>query len=242
MIIIDTDNKISSDSKVGDSVKVSDKDAVAVIGNTAYKTLNEALKAAKDGDTVKLIADFRMTAENTPDTVDARLIIKTKITFDFGEYRIIGFTSMENYEKNFAALLVSADATFIAGENGGIIADDVGDGGPYGVNVLNGATLTIKSGTYFGGGSAVQVQKGHLEILGGKFLAHPFGEPYGYKFLINAIDAAFKNGTATISIKGGSYFKFDPADSKSENPRGEFTADGYVVNCVDEWYTVVPQK
>ena len=244
IVIIDADNKISSDSTIGqNSVKVTEKEAVALIGSTSYKTIKEALAAAQDGDTVKLIADYRMTAENTADTEEARLTIKSKITFDFGDYRIIGFTEMENYDKNFVALFVAADATFIAGENGGIIADEVADGGPYGVNIINGATLTIKSGTYLGGGTAVQVQKGTLEILGGKFIAHPYSNPqYGYKFVINAIDAAFKNGSAKISIKGGTFYKFDPSDSQSENPRGSFTDEGYTVNRVDDWYTVVPQK
>ena len=244
IVIIDADNKISSDSTIGqNSVKVTEKEAVALIGSTSYKTIKEALEAAQDGDTVKLIADYRMTAENTADTVEARLTIKSKITFDFGDYRIICFTEMENYGINFVALFVAADATFIAGENGGIIADEVADGGPYGVNIINGATLTIKSGTYLGGGTAVQVQKGTLEILGGKFIAHPYSNPqYGYKFVINAIDSAFKDGSAKISIKGGTFYKFDPSDSQSENPRGSFTDEGYTVNRVDDWYTVVPQK
>ncbi len=243
LVVIDAENKISADSKIGDSVKLKDKDAVAIIGDKSYKTLKEALAAAKDGDTVKMVADYVMTADNTSDTVEDRLIINKKITFDFGNYRIIGFTEMDRYNNNFVALIVDADTTFIAGENGGIFADLVSDGGPYAVNIRKGATLTVKSGTYFGSGTSIQVQKGHLEILGGKFMAHPYSNPvYGYYFMINAIDAAYKDGTATIAIKGGSFYKFDPADSKSENPRGEFVADGYLTNCENEWYTVVPQR
>lgn len=141
-------------------------------------------------------------------------------------------------------ILVCADSTFVAGKNGGIISDDVSNGGGYGINIMNGAKLTIKSGTYLGGGTAVQVQEGTLEILGGKFLAHPYENPvYGYKFMINAIDTAYKNGTAIIKIYGGSFYKFDPADSESENPRGSFLSEGYTTEkSADEWYTVVPNK
>ena len=242
LIVIDSDNKISADSNIGESsVKIADKDAIALIGNTSYNSLIEALTAVKDGEILTLISDYRIP-ESTGDTVSERLIINKKITFDFGNYRIIGFNKMGEYTKNFNALLVQADTTFIAGENGGIIADEVSEGGPYAVNVMSGAKLIIKSGTYWGGGTAIQVQKGSLEIYGGKFLVHPFSDPYGYKYQINAIDKAYKNGTATIKIYGGSFYKFDPANSKSENPNGDFVAAGYRVDSTNEWYTVVPQN
>ena len=244
IVVVDSDNKLSSDSDIGSSsVSVTDKDAVAIIGNVSYNNLKEAFAAAKDGDTVKLIADYRMTKENTSDTVDDRLMIKSKITFDFGEYKIIGFTEMGSNNTNFTAIIVCADSTFVAGKNGGIISDDVSNGGGYGINIINSAKLTIKSGTYLGGGTAVQVQEGTLEILGGKFLAHPYDKPYGYKFIINAIDDAYKDGTAIIKIYGGSFYKFDPADSESENPHASFLSEGYTTEkSADEWYTVVPNK
>ncbi len=240
IVVVDADNKISADSNIGsESVKVTDKEAVALVGDKSYKTLKEALAAVNDGDTLTLIADYRIP-ESIGDTVEDRLVINKKITFNFGNYRIIGFTKMGENNTNFCALIVGADTTFIAGEKGGVIADEVSDGGPYGVNIINGAKLTIMGGTYLGGGTAVQVQKGTLEILGGKFSVHPYEDPkYGYKFAINAIDAAYKDGTAVISIKGGSFHKFDPSNSKSENPHGSFVADGYRVDSVDEWFTVV---
>ena len=240
IVVVDADNKISADSNIGsESVKVTDKEAVALVGDKSYKTLKEALAAVNDGDTLTLIADYRIP-ESIGDTVEDRLVINKKITFNFGNYRIIGFTKMEENATNFCALIVDADTTFIAGENGGIIADEVSNGGPYGINIRKGAKLTIMGGTYLGGGTAVQVQKGTLEILGGKFSVHPYENPvYGYKYAINAIDAAYKDGTAVISIKGGSFYKFDPSNSDSENPHSSFVADGYRVDSVDEWFTVV---
>ena len=83
-----------------------------------------------------------------------------------------------------------------------------------------------------------------FEALGGRYICDPYENPtYGYKFMINCIDAAYKDGTAKIEIKGGTYYKFDPSDSESENPRGSFVAEGYTTEkSADEWYTVVPQK
>ena len=202
----------------------------------------DALANCKDGDTVTLIADFKVTGNTSED----RLVITHKITFDFGNYFIKGAGALSRDESyNFTILFVDADTTFVA-KNGGIFSEDDTENnecGPYAVNVRNAATLTIESGAYHGGGTAVQVQEGKLVINGGKFSVTPYAdERYGYKYQINAIDAAFKDGSAQIVIRGGSFYKFDPANSKSENPRGEFTDENYTVNCVDEWYTVVPRK
>ena len=139
--------------------------------------------------------------------------------------KIITPDNMGNNNTNFTALIVDADTTINAGVNGGI---DTQENGGYGINVRNGATLTINGGTYYGGGTAVQVQKGTLVINDGTFEVEPYSDPtYGYKFLINCIDAAYKDGTAKIMVRGGSFVNYDPSDSASENPRGNFVDEGY---------------
>ena len=148
---------------------------------------------------------------------------------------------MGNNGTNFCALIVDADTTINAGESGGI---DTGTNGGYGINVRNGATLTINGGSYYGGGTAVQVQEGTLIINGGTFACEPFGDPYGYNFLINCIDSAYKNGTAKVEIKGGTFVNFDPSNCQAEGAGTNFVADGYkVVSATqtngDTWYTVV---
>lgn len=133
--------------------------------------------------------------------------------------------NMGNNGRNFVALYISADVTINA-TTGGI---NTGTNGAYAINVMNGATLTINGGNYYGGGTAVQVQKGTANINGGTFACEPYSNPiYGYKFLINCIDSAYKNGTAKVSIKGGSFVNYDPSDSASENPIGNFCPSGYV--------------
>lgn len=139
--------------------------------------------------------------------------------------KIITPDNMGNNNTNFTALIVDADTAINAGVNGGI---DTQTNGGYAINVRNGATLTINGGTYYGGGTAVQVQKGTLVINDGTFEVEPYSDPtYGYKFLINCIDAAYKDGTAKIMVRGGSFVNYDPSDSASENPRGNFVDEGY---------------
>ena len=139
--------------------------------------------------------------------------------------KIITPDNMGNNNTNFTALIVDADTAINAGVNGGI---DTQTNGGYAINVRNGATLTINGGTYYGGGTAVQVQKGTLVINDGTFEVEPYSDPtYGYKFLINCIDADYKDGTAKIMVRGGSFVNYDPSDSASENPRGNFVDEGY---------------
>lgn len=203
----------------GDTTATSE--SVAEISGTGYATLQAAVDAAKAGDTITLLKDI--TVDGT-DIATSRTVIDKPITLDLNDKTIKSPDNMGNNNKNFAALYISADVTINA-TTGGI---NTGTNGAYAINVMNGATLTINGGNYYGGGTAVQVQEGTANINGGTFACEPYGDPYGYKFLINCIDSAYKNGTAKVSIKGGSFVNFDPSDSASENPKGNFCASGYV--------------
>lgn len=194
---------------------------VAEINGTGYATLQAAVDAAKAGDTITLLKDI--TVDGT-DKVTSRTVIDKPITLDLNDKTIKSPDNMGANTNNFTALHISADVTINA-TTGGI---NTGTNGAYAINVMNGATLTINGGNYYGGGTAVQVQESTANINGGTFACEPYGDPYGYKFLINCIDSAYKNGTAKVSIKGGSFVNFDPSDSASENPKGNFCASGYV--------------
>ena len=147
---------------------------------------------------------------------------------------------MGNNNTNFCALIVDADTTINATANGGI---DTGVNGGYGINVRNGSNLTINGGYYYGGGTAGQVQKGTLTITGGTFACEPYGAPYYYNFLLNCVDSAYKDGTAKIIVKGGTFVNFDPSNNSAEGTGTNFVADGYTVTSEvkgnDTYYTVV---
>ena len=94
--------------------------------------------------------------------------------------------------------------------------------------------------------TAIQVQKGELEINGGFFDMAPTCKaqvPQYAKYVVNCIDANYKNGTAKITIRGGTFVNFDP----SADPEGagtSYVANGYKVISEtqangDVWYTVV---
>ena len=202
---------------------------------------SELKTALNNGGTISVTKDIE--TNNSENTEAARMVISNPTTLNLDK-KIISPNNMGYNNINFCALYVRADTTINAGKNGGV---DTGKNGGYGINVMNGAKLTINGGYYYGGGTAVQVQKGTLIIKGGTFACEPYSDPkYGNKFLINCIDAAYKNGTAKIKIEGGTFINFDPSDSASENPHGNFVADGYKVTSEtkdngDVWYTVVPE-
>ena len=188
----------------------------------------------------KLTVSEEIRTNNSGDTAADRVIISKPTTLNLNA-KIVFPNNMGNNNTNFCALIVDADTTINAGENGGI---DTGVNGGYGINVRNGATLTINDGSYYGGGTAVQVQKGTLIINGGHFACEPYSNPvYGYKFLINCIDSAYKDGSAKIIIKGGTFVNFDPSNNSAEGAGTNFVADGYKVvseaHGTDTWYTVV---
>lgn len=198
-------------------------EAVAKIGDKSYSSLAAALACAEDGNTVTLVQDAHVSGD---DTKEARTIVTSKITLELNGHTIFSPNNMGDNETNFVALVIDADTTINDSKGGGGI--DTGKNGGYALNVRNGATLTINSGRYYGGGTAVQVQKGTLVINDGEFACEPYSNPvYGYKFLINCIDAAWKDGSAKMDIRGGSFENFDPSDSASENPRGNFLNENY---------------
>ena len=212
-----------------------DKDAGYPVASAA-----EMKEALANGGIVSVNKDIK--TDNIGDNEADRITISQPTTLNL-DAKIISPDDMANNSTNFCALIVDADTTINAGENGGI---DTGRNGGYALNVRKGANLTITGGSYYGGGTAVQVQKGTLTITGGHFAVEAFGEPYGYNFLLNCIDAAYKDGTANIIVKGGTFVNFDPSNNTAEGAGTNFVADGYKVVSASKtngevWYTVVPE-
>lgn len=146
--------------------------SVAQVGFKAFNTLQSALDAAQDGETVTLLAD---AAED--------LAISKSITLDLGgktltntnsgkatisvqsgtvtvkNGNVLGGTGYYNIEvtKSSNANLTLTDVTATAGNNGSSMIDNWG-------------TMTITSGTYTGGLNVVKSEEGSkLTIAGGTF-------------------------------------------------------------------------
>ena len=87
--------------------------------------------------------------------------------------------------------------------------------------------VTIEAQTH-----AVYAEKGIIEINGGTFKLTNWAdadkdENGNLRFLINCLDANYRNGSANIVVKGGKFYDFDPANCAAEGVGTSFVADGY---------------
>ena len=221
----------------------------AEVNGVPYATLQEAVAEAQGGDTVTLINDVTLNPRIGDDQEDADslvclMTVDQDITLDLNGYTIKWDTSLLEHEEEMPYspcffAVVSGGALTLVG-NGTIDAEAEGTTS-YCINV-NGGTATIEDGNYFGAMTVAQVQTGILTVLGGTFALAKTVEvwaPDMAKYIINCIDRNYENGTAVISVRGGTFIGADPADS----PEGEgtsYVADGYVSVQDGNQYTVMP--
>lgn len=99
----------------------------------------------------------------------------------------------------------------------------------YAIDVQDGGKVIIESGTYKGNVHAVYVFEGEAEIKGGTFsVKQKFQDPTKpYEFVINCYDASYRNGTASVTITGGSFENFNPANCEAEGTGTNFVPEGY---------------
>ena len=158
---------------------------VAQIGSTKYASLADAIAAAEDGNTVKLLADV---IQNTMLTIDKN------ITLDLNRKKIYNTEDIWNETKQTYELInVEAEVTIIG--NGSIEAKE---NDCYTINVKNG-NLTIENGTFVGNISVVQVEKGTLTINGGEFKLLQKWKGSS-EYLINCIDKNYENNSAVVDM------------------------------------------
>lgn len=230
-------DKVSIGAKVnGKVVDLYNRD-VAKIGDISYNSLVSAVEAAKPGDTITLLGDIDLIPVDIPTEngdVHPHIVINKNLTLDLAGYKIAW--DERYHEDTFECTLLiinitdGAEVTIIG--NGTIDTEAKGNNS-YGIELTEGSKLTIENGTFTGATTAVQVTEGKLTILDGTFIqAETIAQlaPYYAKYVVNAIDPNWADGTADISIQGGS-FCFDPSD----NPEGEgssYVAEGFeaVVN------------
>ena len=220
-----------------------DKDA------TYYPVLDQAgLKdALAAGGNVKVDGDFTTDASKT--AAADRTVIAKPTTIDFGG--MITVPGELEASSNWAALYINADTTINGTETTGITCVDKTDpnagynGGPYVAHIAApGKTVTVNGGYYYGGGTTFNVEHGTLIVNGGFFPVTPDIGTHDYRYVLNCIDANYKNGSANIIVRGGTFVNFDPSNNAAEGAGTNFVEDGYVVVAEeqangDTWYTVV---
>ena len=220
-------------------------DANAGYPVTKYSNMK---KAFADGGSIAI--NDNITADESKTAAADRVTVKAPTTLYLGAmYTVPG--SLED-SNNWAALYVNKDLTINASSKGGINCLDKTEasasyiGGPYVAHIKGeDITVTVNGGKYYGGGTIFNVEKGTLIVNDGFFQVAPDVDTKDYRYTLNCIDGNYKNGTAKIIVKGGTYVNFDPSNNGAEGSGTNFVADGYKVvsepHGSDTWYKVVAE-
>ena len=205
-------------------------DPVAQIGETTYATLKAAFEGAKDGDTITLTNDIK---------VEDTLVVTKTLTLDLAGHTLSNEKNIWS-DDNWSLISVRGNGNLTITGNGKLEAkkDDC-----YPVDVQDeGAQLTIEDGTFIGNIHAVYVETGAAYIKGGTYSVqqkYPDSSKAD-EFVLNLYDANRRNGTAKLSVSGGIFVAFNPANCQAEAQGTNFCAAGYTTSTEDNnTYTVV---
>ena len=164
-----------------------------------------------------------------------------EVALDLNGHKISNSVDLWKDSEPSQVCVVSVDGGTLTIKGKGGVAAKAND--CYTFNVRKGGKLVIEDGEYVGNISVIQVQEGLVEISGGKFSLIQTWPSVGngYDYTINLIDAAGKDGTANAIVTGGCFYKFDPSDNNSENPKKNYVADGYKSTLVGDYYVVTKE-
>lgn len=200
-------------------VTLLDNDGNEVTSSRVIEFYGNVLEAAaQTGGQLTLQED--MVISNTVVVPEGKTL-----ELDLGGHTLSNTTEIFNKDENWSYLSVRGGTLII--KNGTI---DAKENDCYAIDVQNGGKVIIESGTYKGNVHAVYVTEGEIEIKGGTFSIKQkyYEDPTKpYEFVINCLDASYKNGTASVTITGGSFENFNPANCMAEDPGTNFVPEGY---------------
>ena len=202
---------------------------VAEVEGKQYETLEAAIEAAQDKDTLTLLSNVSLR--------DHIIIRDKQITIDTAGYDVVYTADASHKEavidlNDNADVVITGNGTFTF-DNDYLEYKTIG----YIFRLQDSAKLTIENGTYYAGLTCVQAGDNAVAMIkGGTFRASSAWK--GVYWLLNLID----NSEAKIIVTGGIFENYDPSHSKTENPEANFCAEGYVTTSEEKdgstFYTV----
>ncbi len=203
---------------------------VATINGVEYTSLQAALDAAEQGDTIVLTDDC---------LVGEPVVVSKDVTIDLNGNKIYNTDDIWDSATNQWSL-ISVQGANLTIEGEGTVHGLEND--CYAIDIRDGGSCTINGGTYIGNVSAVYVYEGSLTVNDGEFSIQQTSSLANkpYEFVLNCLDSAYQDGTARISVAGGMFHNWDPANNGAEGSETNFMAEGYTTTTDDdEVWTVV---
>lgn len=214
-----------------------DNGSVALTEPVEVATEAELKAAIAAGENVKLTADIAL-AEPLQITKNAIVDLNgKKISADLFSYANDGVE-----EDSYAFWVKNGGDLTITGE-GEISTASC----KYSIAVwAQGGKVTINGGKFTNAGEGSDLiyasANGHVVINGGEFVAcEKQAGVDGTDQAYSVLNLKGDNTGSSITCYGGRYFKFDPANNKSENPAVSFVAPGYESVVDGDYFKVVKE-
>lgn len=172
---------------------------------------------------------------NSDVTIDTNLVVSADTTLDLNGHTISNTADIYNVDNKVWSLISVQGADTTLTINGGNITAKEND--CFAIDVRDGAKVIINGGNYVGNISAVYVHSGSALINGGTFSIQQPNTTAGegaHDQMINAYDENYADGTADITICGGTFYGFNPTDAND----AELVPTGFTVSNTDGVYTV----
>lgn len=172
---------------------------------------------------------------NSDVTIDTNLVVSADTTLDLNGHTISNTDNIYNVDNKVWSLISVQGADTTLTINGGNFTAKEND--CFAVDVRDGAKVIINDGNFVGNISAVYVHSGSALINGGTFSIKQPNTTAGegaHDQMINAYDENYANGTADITICGGTFYGFNPTAAND----AELVPIGYSVSDTDGVYTV----
>ena len=196
-------------------------------GDTKYSmaTWEEAYETAKEGETIVLTQDV---------TINAHLNIRKSINFDLNGKTIYVDTAAVDGGLGDDAIWVRDNAETVI-SNGNIEFVSVGSYYGSALFATGNSKLTVENVNIVAGAEAVFAQSNAQVVVNSgsyKSIDYP-------GFTINLRDKSkYPSDTATITVYGGKFYNFNPADNAAEGEGTNFCAAGKTVEQDGDWYIV----
>ena len=180
-------------------------------------TLRSAINSAQNGDTIQLTSDIAITAP---------IVVANKtITLNLAGHTISAASQIWNESDGHWSLIEAAAGSDLTITGNGKLQTIEND--TYAIDLINGGKCTIENGEIIGNVHAVYVLEGELTVNGGTFsVQQVFSQNQPYQFVLNCYDASYKNGTAKITVNGGSFVGFNPRNCEAEGKGTNFCSAG----------------